>query len=224
MWVAVTRNVAATLKPAVLLAGLLLAAGCAENKPAPEAKVTGGVEAGTPQDFVLNVGDRVFFAENSAELSQTATTSLDKQAAWLAKFPDYRVTIEGHSDEKGDKRKNKKLSAQRADAVDKYLAEHGVDKSRLHVVSYGRDRRVATCNDISCWSQNRRVVTVLQTGAMPEPRARPPHHAPKPHAPPTAQAAPPAAQARNQMPVFAPPQQTELMPRNSTDASPQRAE
>jgi peptidoglycan-associated lipoprotein len=207
MRVVVKRRFAAMLKPALFVAGLLLAAGCAENKPAPEAKISGGVEAGTPQDFVLNVGDRVFFAENSAELSQTSTASLDKQAAWLAKFPDYRVTIEGHSDEKGDKRKNKKLSAQRADAVEKYLAEHGVDKSRLHVVSYGRDRRVATCNDISCWSQNRRVVTVLQTGAMPEPRVRPPHHAPKPHAPPTAQAEPPATQARTQMPVFAPPRQ-----------------
>lgn len=224
MRVAVTRNFAATLKPAVLLAGLLLAAGCAENKPAPEAKVTGGVEAGTPQDFVLNIGDRVFFAENSAELSQTATTSLDKQAAWLAKFPDYRVTIEGHSDEKGDKRKNKKLSEQRAVAAEKYLVEHGVDKSRLHVVSYGRDRRVATCNDVSCWSQNRRVVTVLQTASAPAPHARPPSRAPKPHAPPTAQAEPPAAQPSARMPVFAPPQQTELVHRNSSDASPQRPE
>jgi peptidoglycan-associated lipoprotein len=224
MWVAVTRDIAAKLKPVVLVAGLLLAAGCAENKPAPEAKITGGVEAGTPQDFVLNVGDRVFFTENSAELSETATASLNKQAAWLAKFPDYRVTVEGHSDEKGDKRKNKKLSDQRADAVEKYLVEHGVDKGRLHIVSYGRERRVATCNDVSCWSQNRRVVTVLQTASAPEPHARSPRRAPAPHAPPTAQAEPPAAQSRSQMPVFAPPQQTELVHRDPFDASPQRAE
>ena len=177
--------------------------------------MTGGVETGSPQDFLLNVGDRVFFTENSADLSQTSVASLDKQAAWLAKYPAYRITVEGHSDEKGDKKKNKRLSEQRAVAVEKYLVAHGVDKGRLHVVSYGRDRRVATCNDVSCWSQNRRVVTVLQTAASPAPRGRP-----QASAEPVVQAQPPAPPAQR-MPVFASPPQNDLVRTDTFDASSQ---
>lgn len=172
MWVAVSSKVSAAAKLAAL-ASLLFAAACAENKPPmPEAQATGGVEAGSPQDFLLNVGDRVFFAENSSELSSTSTASLDKQAAWLDRFTNYSVTVEGHSDEKGDVKKNKRLSEQRAQAVRNYLSSKGVAASRIHAVSYGRDRRVAKCNDVSCWSQNRRVVTVLQTASEPVSRSR----------------------------------------------------
>ena len=170
MWVSVSSKVSAAAKFAAV-ASLLLVAACAENKPAmPEAQTTGGVEAGSPQDFLLNVGDRVFFAENSSELSSTSVASLDKQAAWLARFTNYSVTVEGHSDEKGDVKKNKRLSEQRAQAVRNYLSSKGVEPGRIHAVSYGRDKRVAKCNDVSCWSQNRRVVTVLQTVNEPAPR------------------------------------------------------
>jgi peptidoglycan-associated lipoprotein len=222
MWVSVTRTFAATAKPAAIVACVLFAAGCAENKPAPEAQMTGGVENGSPQDFLLNVGDRVFFTENSTDLSQTSVASLDKQSAWLVKYPSYRVTIEGHSDEKGDKKKNKRLSEQRAAAVEKYLATRGVDKSRLHVVSYGRDKRVATCNDVSCWSQNRRVVTVLQTSASPAPHARTQVQAratTRTQSAPQSQSAAPQSQ---QMPVFAsPPPQNDLVRTDTFDASSQ---
>lgn len=187
MWVSASARIATVAKPAAIAACLLFVAACAETKPpAPEAKLTPGVESGTTQDFVLNVGDRVFFNENSAELSPTATSALDKQAVWLAKFSVYRITVEGHSDEKGSKAKNKKLSEQRAQAVRNYLTAKGIDGSRIHTVSYGREQRIAKCNDISCWSQNRRVVTVLQAAADPLPPARrrpdarmPTHAAPK---------------------------------------------
>ncbi|HLL28735.1 MAG TPA: OmpA family protein [Xanthobacteraceae bacterium] len=157
---------------------MLLAAACAENKTEPIAQQppVPSVPLGTTQDFFLNVGDRVFFAENSAELTPTSLATLDKQAEWLGRYTNYRVTIEGHSDEKGPKEKNMKLSRQRGDAVRGYLASKGVEPMRVRVVAYGRERRVATCNDMSCWSQNRRVVTVLDTGPS-EPvvatRARP---------------------------------------------------
>ncbi len=172
MWVYGSSKVTAAAKLAAI-ASLLLVAACAETKPPmPEAQATGGVEAGSPQDFLLNVGDRVFFTENSTELSSTSTASLDKQAAWLARYRTYNVTVEGHSDEKGDPKKNKRLSEQRAQAVRNYLGTKGVEPSRIHAVAYGRDKRVAKCNDVSCWSQNRRVVTVLQTAAEPAPRSR----------------------------------------------------
>jgi peptidoglycan-associated lipoprotein len=185
MFVSASVKIAAAAKPAAIAACLLFVTACAENKPpAPEAQAVHiGPESGTPQDFVLNVGDRVFFNENSTELSPTATSALDKQAAWLARFTAYSISIEGHSDEKGSKAKNKKLSEQRAQAVRSYLAGKGIDPGRLHAVSFGRERRVANCNDVSCWSQNRRVVTVLRTAADPllatrrEPPARMPTHA-----------------------------------------------
>jgi len=168
-------------KSAAALACALFAAACAENKvEQPVAQLpqpTSTVPLGSTQDFFLNVGDRVFFAENSAELTPTSLATLDKQAEWLTRYGNYRVTIEGHSDEKGPKEKNQKLSQQRADAVRKYFVMKGLDPTRVRIVHYGRERRVATCNDMSCWSQNRRVVTVLDIGPS-EPvvasRARPP--------------------------------------------------
>jgi len=172
MWLFVSSKLSVAAKAAAL-AGLLIVAACAENKPpVPEVQATGGVEAGSPQDFLLNVGDRVFFTENSTELSSTSITSLDKQAAWLSRYTNYNITLEGHSDEKGDVKKNKRLSEQRAKAVQTYLGSKGIAPSRMHAVSYGRDKRVAKCNDASCWSQNRRVVTILQTNADPMLRSR----------------------------------------------------
>ena len=218
MWVTASTKFAATARPAAIAACLLFAAGCAENKvPAPEAQATGGVESGTPQDFLLNVGDRVFFTENSTDLSPTATASLDKQAVWLAKFSSYRVTVEGHSDEKGNAAKNKKISDQRALAVQNYLASRGVDRTRIRTVSFGREKRVATCNEISCWSQNRRVVTILQTAADTSPRGRPQAQMKQR---PQARLNQPA----QQMPIYADPPQADLVRNESVDMAPDRTD
>ncbi len=175
MWSVGYVKLAAISKPVAFAACVLLAAACAENRSAPVAEIapTSTVPLGTTQDFFLNVGDRVFFSENSAEISTTASATLDKQAAWLAKYPNYRITVEGHTDEKGDKKKNAKLADQRAQAVRAYLMARGIETNRIRIVAYGRDKRVATCNDISCWSQNRRVVTVLDTAAEPAVASRP---------------------------------------------------
>jgi peptidoglycan-associated lipoprotein len=160
--------IAGSAKPAAVAACVFLAAACAETKLEPPAvqviPPVSSVPPGSTQDFFLNVGDRVFFNENTAELSPTALATLDKQCEWLVKYRDYRVTIEGHSDEKGSKQKNVALSKQRAEAVRGYLAAKGIEPARVRTVFFGREKRVATCNNMSCWSQNRRVVTVLDTG------------------------------------------------------------
>jgi peptidoglycan-associated lipoprotein len=159
--------IAGSAKPAAIVACMLLAAACAENKvepPAVQVPPVSSVPPGSTQDFFLNVGDRIFFDENSAELSPTALATLNKQGEWLVRYSNYRITIEGHSDEKGSKEKNMKLSHQRADAVRGYLTSKGIEPPRVRTVFFGREKRVATCNDMSCWSQNRRVVTVLDTG------------------------------------------------------------
>lgn len=142
------------------LGAVLLMAACstASNElDAAGAKAT----PGSTQDFVVNVGDRVFFLTDSAELTPEARGTLDKQALWLKKYAQFSVTMEGHADERGTREYNIALGARRATAARNYLVSQGINGSRLRTISYGKERPVALCDDISCWSQNRRAVTVL---------------------------------------------------------------
>jgi peptidoglycan-associated lipoprotein len=150
---------------ALLVAGLALSA-CANN-PAlgPTASGPGAATPGSPQDFVVNVGDRVFFEVDSSELTPQAVATLEKQAQWLGRYNRYAFTVEGHADERGTREYNIALGARRAQAVRDYLASRGIDANRMRTISYGKERPVAVCNDISCWSQNRRSVTVLNASS-----------------------------------------------------------
>ena len=146
---------------AALLIGLALSA-CAKNNA--DDALNGGIGAGAPgsyQDFASNVGDRVFFETDSTELTTTAQATLDKQAAWLNQYGRYTFTIEGHADERGTREYNFALGARRAESTKNYLVAKGVSASRMKTIRYGKERPVAVCTDISCWSQNRRAVTVL---------------------------------------------------------------
>lgn len=142
-----------------LFAGLALSA-CA-NKAADSLASAGVAAPGSQQDFVVNVGDRVFFESDSSELTMQSRATLDKQAQWLQQYANYTFTIEGHADERGTREYNIALGARRAQAVRDYLSSRGIQPGRMRTVSYGKERPVAVCNDISCWSQNRRSVTVL---------------------------------------------------------------
>jgi peptidoglycan-associated lipoprotein len=156
-------------KLAAIVVAALAVTACAKNN-ADDAMLGGlgsgaGMAApGSTQDFAQNVGDRVFFESDQTDLSSTAQATLDKQARWLAQYPRYAFTVEGHADERGTREYNFALGARRAEAVKEYLAARGVNAERIHTISYGKERPVATCNDISCWSQNRRAVTVLKAG------------------------------------------------------------
>ncbi len=148
---------------AAVLAAALSIAACA-NKPGDDAQANaaGMATPGSQQDFVVNVGDRVFFETDSSELSGQSRATLDKQAQWLNTYNQYgQFTIEGHADERGTREYNIALGARRAQAVRDYLISHGVAANRMRTISYGKERPVAICDDISCWSQNRRAVTVL---------------------------------------------------------------
>jgi peptidoglycan-associated lipoprotein len=144
---------------AVILAGLMVAS-CAKSPVDPNAAGTSAAP-GSQQDFVVNVGDRVFFETDSSELTEQARATLDKQAQWLANYNRYSFTIEGHADERGTREYNIALGARRAQTVREYLVSRGVAANRMRTISYGKERPVAVCDDISCWSQNRRAVTVL---------------------------------------------------------------
>jgi peptidoglycan-associated lipoprotein len=145
---------------ALFILGALAIAGCAKQ-PDQTATVAGAATPGSQQDFIVNVGDRVFFESDSSELTPQARETLDKQAQWLNQYNRYAFTIEGHADERGTREYNIALGARRAQTVQAYLISRGVMAQRMHTISYGKERPVAVCNDISCWSQNRRAVTVL---------------------------------------------------------------
>jgi peptidoglycan-associated lipoprotein len=151
------------LKFAAALGAALAISACAKSE-GPAALAGGRAAPGSLQDFAVNVGDRVFFDTDSSELSQTAQATLAKQATWLQQNSRYTLTEEGHADERGTREYNFALGARRAETTKDYLVARGIPASRIRTVSYGKERPVATCNDISCWSQNRRAVTVLTGG------------------------------------------------------------
>jgi peptidoglycan-associated lipoprotein len=152
-----------------LTLGLALGA-CARNNSDADALngaygAGGSGAPGSVQEFSSRVGDRVFFETDSTEVNAVGQQTLDKQAAWLNQYPRYTFTIEGHADERGTREYNFALGARRAESVKNYLIAKGVSPSRMKTISYGKERPVAVCNDISCWSQNRRAVTVLAGAA-----------------------------------------------------------
>ncbi len=149
---------------AAILAAMALAA-CSTNASQTAGLAGGAATPGSQQDFVVNIGDRVFFETDQTDLTPTATATLDKQARWLAQYPRYTFTVEGHADERGTREYNFSLGARRAQNARDYLVSRGIAANRVRTVSYGKERPVAVCNDISCFSQNRRAVTVLDGAA-----------------------------------------------------------
>ena len=158
--------------PRLVLVGVMAFAlgACANQSPKPDdarlgpgglGSARGNAKPGTAQDFSQNVGDIVYFSTDSVDLSPEAQQTLANQARWLQQYSQYTITIEGHADERGTREYNIGLGAKRAEAVKSYLARNGITGSRIRTISYGKERPVAVCNDISCWSQNRRAQTVL---------------------------------------------------------------
>ena len=119
------------------------------------------ITAGTQEDLIVNVGDRVFFEFDSSELTVDAQATLDAQAAWLMQYPDTNITIEGHADERGTREYNLALGDKRAFAVYSYLAQAGIDTNRMEYISWGKERPDVVGSDETAYSQNRRGVTTV---------------------------------------------------------------
>ena len=124
----------------------------------------GPIEESSIAFFNSSVGDRVLFPVDQFTLTPDAIGILDAQANWLNTNPQYTALIEGHADEQGTREYNLGLGAKRASAVNNYLVSRGVDPKRLETVTYGKERPLAICSDESCWSKNRRAVTVVAGG------------------------------------------------------------
>jgi peptidoglycan-associated lipoprotein len=120
----------------------------------------------SPQYFSQTIGDRVLFAVDQSSLTPQGMQTLDGQAQWLQTNSDYLAVIEGHADEQGTREYNVALGARRANAVREYLVSRGVPSSRLRTVSYGKERPVQVCSNESCYSQNRRAVTIISVGSL----------------------------------------------------------
>ena len=118
------------------------------------------IEPGTQEDLIVNVGDRVFFDYNSADLDSDAQELLQDQVAWI-KQHDVSVIIEGHCDERGTREYNLALGERRAQSVKNYLISMGVSSTRVSTISYGKERPAVVGSNDGAWSQNRRSVTTV---------------------------------------------------------------
>lgn len=168
---------ATTTTKLIMLAALAAtAAGCTGNRPKvlpptagenpvdPNANVNNGgaIVPGTPEDFRRSVmSDTIHFALDMYDIDPTSRSILDTQATWLLKWPDRRITIEGHADERGTREYNLALGDRRANAAKNYLAAKGINPARITTISYGKERPIALGSDEASWAQNRRAVTIV---------------------------------------------------------------
>ena len=154
----------------------LLVAGCAsqraaETAPAPATDTTApqdqaGPVPGSVEDFRVSVGDRIFFALDQSSLSTEARQILDRQAAWLRRYPNVRVLVAGNCDERGTREYNLALGARRAAAARDYLVSLGIAAGRVETVSYGKERPLDPRSTEEAWAVNRNAHTQIVSGAV----------------------------------------------------------
>ena len=156
----------------MLATALIAVAGCKTNRPAqlppgPGEQVPPGnggdtIQPGTAADFRRSVvSDTIRFGFDQFDIDPDARRILDSQAEWLARYPNVRVTLEGHCDERGTREYNLALGDRRANAAKNYLASRGIDAGRITTISYGKERPAALGSDEASWAQNRRAVTIV---------------------------------------------------------------
>ena len=120
-------------------------------------------------DELLARIEDAYFDYDKATLRPDALNALQADSSELRdilkNFPDYKLTVEGHCDERGSAEYNVALGNQRAAAAKDYLMQVGIPSAQLNVVSYGKERPVCTDHDEACWQRNRRVhiVAVAET-------------------------------------------------------------
>ena len=153
------------------LAAVALLAACSHEAPQTAAVSTGtgttaaapsGPVPGSEEDLVANVGDRVFYAFDKSALSDEAKATLDREAAWLAKYPQVSLQVAGNCDDRGTEEYNLALGNRRAVAAKDYLVAKGVDASRLTTISYGKDKPTATGDNEQAWAQNRNAISSVK--------------------------------------------------------------
>lgn len=125
----------------------------------------GAAAPGSAQDFIVNVGDRVYFDLDSYQIRPEAYPRMDAQVAWLQRYPSVTVRIEGNADERGTREYNLALGARRAESIRAYLVERGVSAGRIDTISYGKERPIAAGSNEEAWARNRNAHTAIVSGA-----------------------------------------------------------
>ncbi len=147
------------------LSAVALLAACSTPAPTTTTTPSGtatGIVPGSQEDLVANVGDRVFYDFNTSALRADAKGTLDKQAAWLAKYGSVNVQVAGNCDERGTEEYNLALGQRRANAAASYLKAKGVATDRMSTISYGKDRTTAQGSNEQAWAQNRNAITSVR--------------------------------------------------------------
>lgn len=152
-----------------LVAAVALVAAC-DSTPKDTGNATGmggnqmvssAPRPGSQEDLAANVGDRVYFGYDRADLSPEARATLDRQAAWLKQYGNVTITVEGHCDERGTREYNIALGNRRAQAVKNYLVALGIKAQRVATISYGKERPQVIGASEASWAQNRRGMTTV---------------------------------------------------------------
>jgi peptidoglycan-associated lipoprotein len=145
------------------IAGLALLAACSNSDSSSSTGAgMGNIRPGSQEDLVANVGDRVFFDYDRSNVRADQRPVLQRQAEWMGRYPEVRVQVEGHADERGTREYNLALGQRRANAARDVLVAGGVNSSRISTISYGKDQPASLGSDESAWAQNRRAVTVVR--------------------------------------------------------------
>jgi peptidoglycan-associated lipoprotein len=134
--------------------------------PPPVAQAPTGPVPGSMQDFVVNVGDRVYFDYDKYDIRADAQPVLSAQAAWLVKYPSVKVRIEGNADERGTREYNLALGSRRANSVKDFLVGHGVAADRIETISYGKEMPIDPGNTEEAYAKNRNGHTAIVSGAQ----------------------------------------------------------
>src|SRR5215475_8507872 len=143
------------------LAAMLVIAACSNQQEQATAATT-TVTPGSIADFRQNVGDRVFFDTDQSTIREDGRQTLARQAEWLKKYGQYKITVEGHCDERGTREYNFALGERRANAARQYLIAQGIPAARVKTVSYGKENPDPSGADEQAWALNRRAITELQ--------------------------------------------------------------
>ena len=159
----------------IALAAVATLAACASrpapaptpSEPAPAAQpAPSGPVPGSAEEFRVTVGDRIFFGYDRFDLTPEARAILERQAAWLRRYPNVRILVEGNCDERGTREYNLALGARRAAAARDYLVSLGIAGDRMTTASYGKERPMDPRSNEQAWSVNRNAHSTIVSGAV----------------------------------------------------------
>lgn len=122
----------------------------------------GRAAPGSQEDLVQSAGDRIYFGSDQSSINDQARSTLDRQAEWLQRNPSVSVWVAGNCDERGTEEYNLALGQRRANADRDYLVAHGIARTRIETISYGKSRPIDGGSTADAWAKNRNAITSVK--------------------------------------------------------------